>query len=249
MAYQIEITGGIDAVPSFVEQVKRFATEGPRTRRYHSDFVGVRQHAETWLGTDSHLEARAPLVTMVREALLSWGAGDPHYPAVPHAADPATIARALNTASPLLVRLRNQEPALHGDNDGLLRLLHVLAGAMVENTNVTYPTKLAMMLTGQYVGLDNKVRNALGRNLHWIGFAKTRYLLPSVGEQSADATRLRELEAAIRDFWHVYGVAVQAELIRQDVPNANVLEQCPGRLLDMVLFLGGQSLEVARRVG
>ncbi len=246
MAHQIEIIGGIDGVPAFVKQVKRFAKEEPNTAQYHRDFIEVWRLAQTWLDADVALLATDQLVLEVGIALASWGAGQKAAPCVGGSPD---IAAALNAARPKLLRLRAGDPKLVADNDGLLCLLHLIAGAMVGNTNVTYPTKLAMLLTGQYVGLDNKVRVTLGRQLRWEGFAKTQYLLPAVGADSADATRVRELEAAIRAFWHTYGTAVQAELVHQKVPNSDVLAQCPGRLLDMVLFRGGQSLQVVQQLG
>ena len=102
----------------------------------------------------------------------------------------------------------------------------------VGNTNVTYPTKALLLVSGLTPALDSRVRTGLGR-AELKGVDKTQFFLPTE-MHGADAKKLTRLPFILGQCWADYNVQLQ-EGIRQSKVNA--LLQEPGRIFDILFFM------------
>jgi hypothetical protein len=119
------------------------------------------------------------------------------------------------------------------DFDGcLIDTLCVLStGLLVANTNVTYPMKSLLLLTGLMPAFDSQVKGGLAA-ADVAGINKTRYLLPALG--SADAQKICALPFYIEDC-----ISRQAAIIGHEATGSfyPALANEHGRIFDVLLFM------------
>jgi len=98
-------------------------------------------------------------------------------------------------------------------------------------TNVTYPMKAMLLLTGFMPALDSQVRGGLAR-AGFKGLAGTRHLLPR-GNTDPIAKKTSALPYWLGQCWNNHTVAFQAAAKASNYPE---LADEPGRLFDVLLF-------------
>ena len=128
--------------------------------------------------------------------------------------------------------------------DLLLGLLaDISRQCLIDNTNVTYPTKTLLLLTGALTALDNKVRAGL-TSCGVSGFAATRYLMPGNAGSSGFA-KLYGLLFLLGQCWREHAATI-AQGVRQ-TREARLLDEldAPGRVFDILLFSGGGLLRAS----
>lgn len=186
---------------------------------YHGDFFGVRGLGRTYLAAPVSPATVSPLAKELRDVLCRWGAGKQKAPAVqPLTAFVATLSNpsvhanlqhlahaplsslGVTTRSRSFVGGPTTPAALATFDTSLFRALNSLAsGVLVRNTNVTYPMKAVLLITGLLPAFDSQVRIGLGRG-GFRGMAKTRYLLPGNAHR-ADGKKITRLPFLLGDCW------------------------------------------------
>jgi hypothetical protein len=163
---------------------------------YHADYFGIRHLATAYLDAPIPTNT-APLAEKLNAVFPRWGAGKRGAPRVKSEQDiqVALMGQAMHKL--LLEVTRAPVPALtltggttrtvNGVGSmsalarfdyGLLVSLRALADSMfVGNTNVTYPMKALLLLTGIMPALDSQVRKGLGK-AGFSGVDKTQFLIP-----------------------------------------------------------------------
>lgn len=217
--------------------------------KYHEDFFRVRTEASAYLSNSpSHLSAHR-LAMLAAEALESWGAGKrgaPGCQSVSTAANGLCDSR-LHGA---LNRLANSFPYLDiadgarrlkagapietvGEFDKcLIETLNMLAAVlMVGNTNVTYPMKALLLITGLMPAYDSQVKGGLAV-AGVSGINKTHYLLPR--QHSTDAKKI-----CVLPFYIASCVTRSMPLLDKAIENSAypMLKGHYGRLFDVLLFV------------
>jgi hypothetical protein len=115
----------------------------------------------------------------------------------------------------------------------LLRALSKLAdGLLQNNTNVTYPMKALLLISGLMPALDSQVRAGLG-NAGFKGFERTQFLLPR-DSGSADAKKLTRLPFVLGQCW-IDCLKLLQEAVRRS--RLELLLRHPGRVFDVLLFM------------
>jgi hypothetical protein len=218
-------------------------------QQYHEDYFRVRVQARQYLeGALSHASATATAAALL-VALKSWGAGRRNAPSCKS----LTIAtqglfdtvlrdslRDLSRSFEYLDMVDGKRVLLYGapfvhveDFDRcMLTTLNTLAEALlVDNTNVTYPMKALLLLTGLTPAFDGQVKGGLKVG-GVSGIAKTSYLLPRA--DCSDAQKICTLP-----FYIAHCVARS----RGELDTAIKLSRYPmlngeyGRLFDVLLFM------------
>ena len=228
--------------------------------KYHAGFASVRPLARDWL----RVAGRVPDVLPARVAtvLREWGAGTHKAPELSNL---VTIESTLAAAQPLLSAVEQLDlfsigrgvPASRRQEIDRLVLealwaltpcfeLHSLA----TGHSVTYPSKLLMLLTGRYIGLDSNVRAGLRALWQQKGYSATQFLLPRLED-----SRAKEAEKIARVFWLVAEYLAEHE---HDV-RAGVTASCrpllldeldaPSRVVDVLLFVAGKGSDASRAAG
>lgn len=216
---------------------------------YHADYFAVRCLAKAYLAAPPSLATAMPLASALSGVLTRWGAGRRGAPTC----QPVTnMGTALN--SPILhSQLRNLEAcipflaitagrrclaagapfaAVSGFDGCLIDTLRVLStGLLVANTNVTYPMKSLLLLTGLMPAFDSQVKGGLAA-AGVAGINKTRYLLPALG--SADAQKICALPFYIADC-----ISRQVAIISREAAGSfyPALASEHGRIFDVLLFI------------
>jgi len=219
---------------------------------YHSDFWRVRRLGRTYLDAAHPGAAAGVLAATLSAALGSWGAGLRKAPAL------QSIHSMTNSlASPLvhsdLVALRDSARcgptivsgrrafARHGaslltltafDTTLFNALGHLARGLFVGTTNVTYPMKAVLLITGLMPAFDSQVRRGLRRG-GFSGMSNTRYLLPT-GTAGAAWMKISRLPFLLGECWRTCATRMRSE-IRHTRHRILVVE--PGRLFDVLLFM------------
>jgi hypothetical protein len=217
--------------------------------QYHQDYFAVRRHALSYLADPLSPQSAQALVPPLLAALTSWGAGKRVAPscraadAAVHAlCDPALHAslRRLADSSPYLGVVDGKRCLLQGApfatvqefDRHLIAALGLLADALLEgNTNVTYPMKALLLITGLMPAYDSQVKGGLAL-AGVTGIDKTSYLLPRA--ECSDASKICVLP------FHIAHCARQARATL-DTAIANsrypMLKGQYGRLFDILLFV------------
>jgi hypothetical protein len=217
--------------------------------QYHEDYFRVRTHASSYLVEPLSLSSARGLAAPLLAALNSWGAGKR---GAPSCSPIETAARALcepglhrrlkdlASSSQFLDLVDGRRALKHGAplatvrefDRGLIEALHMLANAlMVGNTNVTYPMKALLLITGLAPAYDSQVKGGLAI-AGVSGVNKTRYLLPR--EDSADARKIVALPFLVADC-----VARSRSLLDAAIDDSvyPMLKGEYGRLFDVLLFI------------
>jgi len=223
------------------------------SRVYHDDFFEVRPTARRWIAEKSPTEATSgELVRLVRRVLGSWGAGKREAPrlssgddfaeALLHAQLHRSVGRLSeisNTALGFDVDRRRLVNGLHVSSDlkdfdeNLLSVLREISRRLfVNNTNITYPLKVLLLISGLMPALDSQVRRGLG-HAGFSGVNRTQFLLP-IDTTSADAKKLTRLPFVLGQCWSDFATQF-ADGIRRS--NFASLLQEPARVFDILLFM------------
>jgi len=220
---------------------------------YHADFFKVRPIGRKYVGEEHPTEATAlELASSLRFVLRSWGAGKRKAPELRGEQDFATalVDARLHSGLAKLAQISNatslgfeggfrlvngvhDREALADFDATLLLVLRTLSdGLFLVNTNVTYPMKALLLISGLMPALDGQVRDGLG-NAGFEGVARTQFLLPA-DAGGADAKKLTRLPYLLGQCWVECSTQLQGG-IRQS--NFRLLLQDPGRAFDVLLFM------------
>ncbi len=222
---------------------------------YHSDYLLVKRLAAPYLGAPTAANAAA-LAQGLSAVLYRWGAGRRGAPAVQPL--PALQATLLNTAlhallvgfatSPIstlaivggvnrVVSGANAAASRQAFDTNLTSVLSQLSiGVLVGNTNVTYPMKALLLLTGFMPALDSQVRRGLGA-AGFSGINVTRFLLPA-GIHSNEARKLTRLPFYLAECYGANSALLTGAATASSYP---WLAADLGRLFDILLFMQGSA--------
>lgn len=115
----------------------------------------------------------------------------------------------------------------------LLEILHTLAGVFfVNNTNVTYPMKVLLLITGLMPALDSQVRKGLSR-AGMEGMGGTQFLLPTDASRPL-GQRICHLPFWVGHCWQTHHSEIQNAIAQSD---HLTLSTEPGRVFDILLFM------------
>lgn len=216
---------------------------------YHRDYFVVRDAAIAYLSELPSMDSAHRLAPPVLQALWNWGAGERRAPSC-HTAQ--VVAEALRdpTLHDRLTRLANSFEYL-ALTDGarallpgapfetvvafdscLIQTLNDLANALlVNNTNVTYPMKALLLITGLMPAYDGQVRKGLAV-AGVSGVKKTRYPLPN--RDSSDAKKICALPFYIADCASRASAPLAQAIANSRYPALNGHN---GRLFDVLFFV------------
>lgn len=222
---------------------------------YHRDYHLVKGLATPYLAAPTEANA-ALLADALKTVLVNWGAGSRQAPNVQ--ALPALIAILLNptfhasllgfTGGALVtLTVANGHVRMIG---GLAtearctafdtRLLSVLADIsalfFIGNTNVTYPMKVLLLLTGFMPALDSQVRRGLS-STGFVGTSATQFLMPT-DMDCLNARKLTRLPFYLGDCFVANRALLTGAAADSDYP---WLVDEPGRLFDILLFMQGSA--------
>jgi hypothetical protein len=221
---------------------------------YHKDYSLVRTAAKEYLrniGSPPSDNAIAALAEHLSLVLTRWGAGKRK---APHPCGGRTISSLLHdarlrldlsklalTGLPALTLHMDGRKIMNGAairgpkhfDDLLFSILTRLSNELfVGNTNVTYPMKAVLLITGLMPAFDSQVRAGLGR-AGFAGVNKTQFLLPSSTENS-DAMKLTRLPFVLGHCWTTFRDIFEEGIRGSDHPE---LVREPGRVFDILFFM------------
>ncbi len=221
---------------------------------FHQDFTNVHMSARRYLKTEPTSDYATLLAQTLSTALRNWGACKRRGPTlrpIPqientlrdrklHASLSSLIQQNLSVfgLNPEGHRIFNPGASFSDtrnfDNE-LLSTLTTLANRLfINNTSVTYPMKALLLLTGLMPALDSQVRRGLKR-AGKMGFAGQQ-LLPSKIYQ-AGGRRICDLPFYLGQCWEVSHQAFIEGIRGSCRPE---LEDAPGRVFDVLLFMQAQ---------
>jgi hypothetical protein len=216
---------------------------------YHQDYFTVRAEAVDYLSKPPSTISADRLARVLIQTLESWGAGKRGAPAC-HAVDTATEAICNPALHQKLVNLANSFEFLSLTNGTrslkanssfetvdefdacLIETLNELAAALlVGNTNVTYPMKALLLITGLMPAYDSQVRGGLSV-AGVTGVNRTRYLLPI--QDCPDARKI-----CVLPFYIAECISRELPLLNKAIENSSYpsLKGQHGRLFDVLLFV------------
>jgi hypothetical protein len=216
---------------------------------YHADYFTVRTEAIDYLSEPPSTASASRLAPALITALENWGAGKRGAPAC-RPVDAATEALCNPTIRQKLTNLANSleflsladgirslkvgspfETVEEFDTCLIETLNELVVGLLVGNTNVTYPMKALLLITGLMPAYDSQVKGGLAV-AGVSGVNRTRFLLP-VGE-CPDAKKICVLPFYIAD-----RISRAALVLNRAIENSNypMLEGQHGRLFDVLLFV------------
>lgn len=222
---------------------------------YHRDYSLVKGLSAPYMRAPTVANA-APLATELRAVLYRWGAGkqkapnvqpvptlqtvllDPNFHALLAGFSAAPIStmsilgghtRVVGGASTTAIRLAF-------DTNLIATLSTISAGMLINNTNVTYPMKVLLLLTGFMPALDSQVRNGLF-SAGLTGTNATQFLMPA-GLGSVEAKKLTRLPFILGDCFASNAAVLTHAATASHYP---WLATEPGRLFDVLLFMQGSA--------
>lgn len=221
--------------------------------RYHRGFVEARKEAVNYLAADCSNDSVRRFSRVIQTTLESWGAGKRRAPRLV-TEDSLCAALACKarrrrfkrlahfTIDRLSVvgctrRVRNPHRLAPTEFDRLLlsTLRDISDVFFIANTNVTYPMKGLLLVTGQMPAFDSRVRKGLAR-AGLPGFAATQFLVPPENHSVA-ARRITDVGFILGTLWRN-----EAPRLRAALASAKriELEAEVGRIFDMLLFMQGR---------
>ena len=222
---------------------------------YHNDYRLVRMLAKEYLAEPIR-ENVASLAVALRTVLEGWGAGKRKAPNVQELA--ALEAALLNPEfSALLVGFTNREISTLRVKNGTSRLIGnsadkeqleefdkrlilvlnaISKSFLIANTNVTYPLKVLLLLTGFMPAFDSQVRSGLAR-AGFPGIKSNQFLLPSVVNRP-QGKKLAHLPFYLGECFASNEPLLRSAVVQSDYP---WLVNEPGRLLDILFFMQGST--------
>lgn len=217
---------------------------------YHADFLEVRARARRLLDGELGLRESGTLATRLRQALSAWGAGRRGAPCLKASKEMDGFLR----QERLLNRLRRwstitpgfagSKRALIGqrqvstsqfDDELILTLNEFAEGLFVGNTNVTYPMKAVLLITGIMPAFDSQVRRGMQRG-GFAGMASTQFRVPT-NPESPGGRKITRLPFLLGELWRRNADELMSAISRSSYPQ---LESEPGRVFDILLFMQAQ---------
>jgi hypothetical protein len=220
---------------------------------YHKDYFEVRPLAHRWSAEEQPTAAVVgELSTAVRRVLRGWGAGKREAPTLNRQEDfvatftdvrlhrevgrLSQIARAglgVDGQCRRLIDGSHVSAELKNFDETLLSALHDFYQRLfVNNTNVTYPMKVLLLVSGLMPALDSQVRAGLGR-AGFRGVNKTQFLLPET-TGSADGKKLTRLPFVLGQCWADFATQFRDGILQSNF--AGLLQE-PARVFDVLLFM------------
>lgn len=219
---------------------------------YHEDFTRVRSIAKAYLASSAPENRATRLAEHMHQALGNWGAGLRKAPVLRPPKDAAAklISVELHHRLKILdesrltafgldaTRVRAFRPTSTFScfitfDQNLLGILHTLADVFfVNNTNVTYPMKALLLITGLMPALDSQVRKGLSR-AGLAGMSGTQVLLPS-DASCVLGQRICHLPFWVGHCWQEQYAEIQYAIAQGNHPT---LSTEPGRVFDILLFM------------
>jgi len=221
---------------------------------YHHDFQHVRAMSQLYLAeTTPTLAITQELAHRLRRALRSWGAGTRAAPPVRAESDLSNallvphLHRQLQTLAGVSLSrlgLNGQCRALNSPNspltvadlDAILAsALQAVADNFLEgNTNVTYPMKAILLLTGFSPAFDSQVRGGL-RAAGFSGMAATQFSMP-LDLSKANGKKVTRLPFILGHCWAQFNDVFRSGILNS--AHAYLADE-PGRVFDVLLFMQG----------
>jgi hypothetical protein len=235
-------------------QVQLVAAINGFSASYHADYLHVRDMARLYINSPTQTTAD-PLANQLRAVLNRWGAGKRKAPNVREplyiqesllnpqlhallarfARMPINILALVNNYSQRVVGDVNTAMVLGQFDTDLYTVLSMLStNFFINNTNVTYPMKSLLLLTGFMPALDSQVRGGLG-SAGFSGTKVTRFLMP-VNINSTEAKKITRLPFFLADCYASNAPLLEAAAAASHYP---WLASEPGRLFDVLLFMQG----------
>jgi hypothetical protein len=220
---------------------------------YRDDYDRVRNLARSYLENEPD-ETNIPhrLAEALREVLVNWGAEKRKAPKLRpkeyvasslRQAELRSLLRYFSTLRIEALGLGNGSWRCLGQGKDpkeiskfdkeLISVLNRLADSLFhDNTNVTFPMKALLLLSGFMPALDNRVRDGLKR---WgvAGFKTTQYLLPQDSD-ALNSKKLTRLPFLLGQCWQEFRCEFQDAIHKSD---CKFLDGEPGRFFDVVLFM------------
>lgn len=222
---------------------------------YHRDYLLVRTLSAPYLLAPTAANA-ALLATALSAVLYRWGAGKRGAPTVQPVPtlqtvllDPAFHALISGLSTVPITTLSvpgGHNRAVRGVATATTRLAFdtnlisafskISGRILIGNTNVTYPTKVLLLLTGLMPALDSQVRQGLF-SAGFSGTKATQFLMPS-GLGSVEAQKLTRLPFLLGECFAANAALLTGAAIASHYP---WLATEPGRLFDILLFMQGSA--------
>ncbi|WP_343584930.1 hypothetical protein [Herbaspirillum sp.] len=222
---------------------------------YHNDYQSVSKLATLYLATPTEANA-TPLANVLRSVLIRWGAGKRKAPKVQtlqileatllnpafHASligftnGTLTNLTVIDGSFRMIGNLADEAHLLEFDKRLLSVLSNISTSLLIENTNVTYPMKVLLLLTGFMPALDSQVRKGLS-SAGFVGTNVTRFIMPA-DMDSFQARKLTRLPFYLGECFATNQSLLTDAAAESDYP---WLVDEPGRLLDVLLFMQGST--------
>ena len=229
---------------------------------YHAGFAKVRSAGRRYIAERTPTESIVlELAKHLREILKDWGAGgrkasqlreeDGFVSTFLETTLHASLAKLGRTSLLGLnfngtQRLLNGEPSpepLAAFDTSLLWALNNLSEKLFDkNTNVTYPMKSVLLISGFMPAFDSQVRQGLKR-AGFEGIGKTQFLLPP-DARGVEGKKVTRLPFILGQCWAKFQPQLQESIQKSKQPR---LSEDPGRIFDVLLFMqGSDNYEIFR---
>lgn len=229
---------------------------------YHADFFCVRTVAREYLdcaATGPSKDTTRHLAKRLRCVLMNWGAGKKKAPKLCKEQKVTVVllerglhddlVKLAHTGLACLSLHKQKRTILPGARITTVRdfdeiLLSVLRrlseGLFTNNTNVTYPMKALLLISGLMLALDSRVRAGLAcAGFKGMNAKRTQYLLPSPrSAEDADAKKLTRLPFLLGHCWATFSQVLRDGIRRSGYPQ---LANEPGRVFDILFFRQGKT--------
>ena len=222
---------------------------------YHHDYLLVKNLAAPYLMAPTATNA-GPLAAALSEVLYRWGAGKRKAPTVQpvstlqavlldpsfhtllagFSAAPITTLSIFGGHSRAVGGVAAEATRLAFDTNLTSVLSQISEKILIGNTNVTYPMKVLLLLTGFMPALDSQVR----QGLYSAGFAgtnATQFQMPA-GLGSVEAQKLTRLPFFLGECFAANSALLTGAATASHYP---WLATEPGRLFDILLFMQGSA--------
>lgn len=224
---------------------------------YHHQFFAVRALASPYLAA-GQLDSGCvpPLAAELRRVLIEWGAGKRK---APHVKSLAAYTRALadrvtsaalrhlsTTPISSLDLIGNRRTLVGGDHsfataaafdEALFLVLDRFRVELFEGaSNVTYPMKALLLLTGLMPAFDSQVRKGLSQG-NFAGMNRTRYLIPQ-DPNGPHGKRISRLPFLLGSCWIKHINILSSAIAASRYPQ---LMTEPGRVFDVLFFMQAAS--------
>jgi hypothetical protein len=222
---------------------------------YHNNFFTVRALARPYLDAAPIPATVVPLANSLRDVLIRFGAGERKAPSlrpvnqcIETLSEPglhATLRYLANMALPSFGIIGQNRAighvvapaALVEFDTNLFQALRSLASRMfINSTNVTYPMKAVLLITGLMPAFDSNVRHGLKRG-GFRGMGQTRFPLPA-NDDNADWKKISRFPFLLGDCWNTFLPLLNDSIVGSLYPQ---LISHSGRLFDVLLFMQGKT--------